>query len=136
MRKRGAVVAIVSLAAIVTVGGTTAAMAADHDDHEQAAKSVRVDLDTAKQAATTRVPGAAVTEAELDHDQGRSVWEFDLAKQTGQKYEVTVDASTGKVISARPDDARTDGHDNGSDRGHHSDRDGHSGHDQHDDEGD
>lgn len=56
-----------------------------------------------------------MTEAEIEHGHGhgRTVWEFDLVKKSGQEYEVTVDASTGRVLSAHPDDEARDGHHHG-----------------------
>lgn len=42
------------------------------------------------------------TETERDREHGRAVWEADLTRQH-QEWEVTIDAVTGKVISARLD---------------------------------
>jgi uncharacterized membrane protein YkoI len=64
--------------------------------------AVSVSADQARQIAQQKLPGATVTETDLDRDHGRAVWEVDL--NGGQRgYEVHVDGSTGKIISVHAD---------------------------------
>ncbi|RPF39007.1 PepSY domain-containing protein [Streptomyces sp. TLI_185] len=98
----------------------------DQDDDRDAdaalAKSPRIDLGQAVDAALTKVPGAA-SSAELDDDNARTAaWHVDVTDANGADHEVTVDARSGKVAAAHtdhddsghsdgngPSDDRTDG---------------------------
>ncbi|NEC45928.1 PepSY domain-containing protein [Streptomyces sp. SID8016] len=81
------------------------------DRSPAAAKSARTTLDQAVAAALRSVPGT-VTEAELDADDddhdGRAVWELDVRGSDKQWHDVTVDATTGKVLKTRQDDDSND----------------------------
>ncbi|MFD8584484.1 PepSY domain-containing protein [Streptomyces californicus] len=76
-----------------------------------AAKNARTTLDQAVAAALRSVPGT-VTEAELDADDddhdGRAVWELDVRGSDKKWHDVTVDATTGKVLKTRQDDDNDD----------------------------
>ncbi|WP_031089807.1 PepSY domain-containing protein [Streptomyces sp. NRRL WC-3549] len=114
--------AIAALTAAVLVGGgiaTAAAFTGDDggDDRGRVSQSAdrttgsrtageRVTLDQAVAAALKAVPGT-VTEAELDRDEDagdRVVWELDVYGTDKAWHDVTVDAGSGKVLSARDDD--------------------------------
>ena len=93
MIKHGIVLAgVLSLA----VGGCAS------DRQEQAAllAQVRISKDQAAQAALAKTPGGRIKAAELDNDQGKLVWWFDIAIPGSKDItEVDVDALTGGVIS-------------------------------------
>lgn len=78
-----------------------------------AAKSAGISLDQAVAAALKSVPGT-VTEAGLDRDDddhdGRAVWELDVRGSDKKWHDVTVDATSGKVLKTRDgdDDDRDD----------------------------
>lgn len=63
----------------------------------------RVDVRISPAAAVDRVlkamPGD-ITELELDHDDGRYVWEADVLAQDGGWHEVTLDADSGKLLDS------------------------------------
>ncbi|WNF29638.1 PepSY domain-containing protein [Streptomyces sp. C11-1] len=130
--KRNATIAAITAA--VLIGGTAAATVAfadddgdrtptrsagmvnsadAPDDRAPAAKeSARITLDQAVAAALKSVPGT-VTEAELDDDDdddhnGRTVWELDVHGSDKKWHDVTVDATTGKVLKTRQDDDNDD----------------------------
>ncbi|PWS51264.1 peptidase M4, partial [Streptomyces sp. FT05W] len=70
----------------------------------------RVGVDGAVAAALKAVPGT-VTEAERDEDdddRARAVWELDVYGSDQVWHDVTVDASSGKVLSDREDDGDDD----------------------------
>ena len=56
-----------------------------------------VSVDDARAAALVAIPGAAVTEADLDDEDGFLVYEIGLAHDR-QEIEVVVDAGTGDVL--------------------------------------
>ncbi|MFD8615940.1 MULTISPECIES: PepSY domain-containing protein [unclassified Streptomyces] len=74
-------------------------------------KDTRVTFDQAVAAALKSVPGT-VTEAGLDDDDddhdGRTVWELDVYGSDRTWHDVTVDATTGKVLKSREDDDNDD----------------------------
>ncbi|MYT97517.1 MULTISPECIES: PepSY domain-containing protein [unclassified Streptomyces] len=83
-----------------------------NDDRSPATgTTTTITLDQAVAAALKSVPGT-VTEAELDDDDddhgGRTVWELDVHGSDKKWHDVTVDATTGKVLKTRQDDDNDD----------------------------
>ncbi|ALC27480.1 PepSY domain-containing protein [Streptomyces sp. CFMR 7] len=82
-----------------------------NDDRSPATGTTTITLDQAVAAALKSVPGT-VTEAELDDDDddhgGRTVWELDVHGSDKKWHDVTVDATTGKVLKTRQDDDNDD----------------------------
>lgn len=60
----------------------------------------KVSEDSARAIALASVPGATVKEGELEKENGKLIWSFDL-KVAGKRgvEEVQVDAITGKIVS-------------------------------------
>ncbi|MFI7234776.1 PepSY domain-containing protein [Streptomyces cyaneofuscatus] len=77
------------------------------DDRSTGTQATRITLDQAVAAALKSVPGT-VTEAGPDDDDddndGRTVWELDVYGSDRTWHDVTVDATTGKVMKTRDDD--------------------------------
>ena len=63
------------------------------------AREAKVSKDSATAIALARVPGAKVQSAEIERENGRLIWSFDL-KTAGKSGidEVNVNALTGKVV--------------------------------------
>ncbi len=82
-----------------------------NDDRSPATGTTTITLDQAVAAALKSVPGT-VTEAELDDDDddhdGRTVWELDVHGSDRKWHDITVDATTGKVLKTREDDDNDD----------------------------
>ncbi len=51
-----------------------------------------------------QLPGFTVLEVEIDVENGRIVYEFDIIDSSGRLKEVEVDAATGKVLKIEDDD--------------------------------
>lgn len=64
----------------------------------QPAAAGPISASQARQLAQQAVPGATITETELDHEHGQAVWEIDLSKGSCD-YEVKISAATGKILS-------------------------------------
>lgn len=62
-----------------------------------------IGVEKAKSIAKGEVPGATVTKAKLDRDDGVAVYEVELYKD-GLEYEFTIDAKTGKILEMDIDD--------------------------------
>lgn len=88
----------------------------DFDDRAEAAAiaSFRTDARAAAEAALAVRPGT-VTSVDADDDDGPAgTWEVEIRGEDGKRYEVTVDASTGKAVkpgTGRQVDDRDDDHD-------------------------
>ncbi len=60
----------------------------------------KVSKETAQQAALAKVPGGTVKDGELEKENGKLIWSFDIAiPGTKDIKEVAVDAITGDVIA-------------------------------------
>lgn len=108
-------IVIAAVTAAVLVGGTAATAAAltGDDSHGSDARTTgksstassvaaRVTVGDAVKAAVRAVPGT-VTEAELDDEDGRLVWELDVYGSDKAWHDVTVDPGNGKVLGKHVD---------------------------------
>ncbi|WP_016699911.1 PepSY domain-containing protein [Actinoalloteichus spitiensis] len=62
----------------------------------------KISYEEAERIALERVPGARVTEVELDEDDGRYEWEIELRKDR-MEYDIDIDAVTGDIIGYEED---------------------------------
>jgi len=66
----------------------------------------RVGEAEARAAALARVPGGTVKSRELEKENGRLIWTFDIATQASRGLtEVHVDAKSGRVIAVKKESA-------------------------------
>ncbi|WP_016907355.1 PepSY domain-containing protein [Streptomyces xiaopingdaonensis] len=89
-----------------TAGSQRAQAGASSLDREDRG-DVRISATGAVDRVLKAVPGD-VTELELDHDDGRYVWEADVLGKGGGWHEVTLDADSGRLLEKhkeRADDA-------------------------------
>lgn len=81
---------------VVSLGATGATAT----DDAKLASQAKVDRLAAEKTALARVPGGKVKEGELERENGKLVWSFDIAKpKTHNITEVQVDAISGSVVS-------------------------------------
>lgn len=102
--KRKIVIAAVT-AAVLAGGGTATAVAlagGGPTSKTPSGDSTRVTVGDAAAAAVRAVPGT-VTEAELDDEDGRLVWELDVYGSDRARHDVTVDPDSGKVLGKHVD---------------------------------
>ncbi|QCQ92068.1 PepSY domain-containing protein [Rhodococcus sp. SGAir0479] len=71
----------------------------DRAKHRERVQAAVLDYAAAADAVRAEVPGGAVTELDLDSDNGVTVWEADVIDGSGTKHEVTIDAATGQVLA-------------------------------------
>ena len=65
-------------------------------------KEAKITEAQARAAALAKVPGGSVKSNELEKENGRLIWTFDIARPSIKGVtEVHVDATTGKVISIK-----------------------------------
>ena len=60
-------------------------------------------LETLKQAALQKHPGATVHESELERVYGRYVYKLELRDANGDEWDVDVDATTGEILEDKRD---------------------------------
>jgi uncharacterized membrane protein YkoI len=95
--QRKTIVAAITIPAVLALSGAVAVYALEQED--LAVTQSSVDLTAAIAAAEQHVGGKA-SSAEFERELGQSLYEIDVVKDR-TVTEVHVDASTGKVISAR-----------------------------------
>ncbi|MFF1923701.1 PepSY domain-containing protein [Streptomyces sp. NPDC058221] len=122
--KRKIVIAAVTAAVLVGGGAATAVALSGGDGDSSAPRTAagsgtsgrsgtgngtagsegtaRIAVGDAVKAAVGAVPGT-VTEAELDDEDGRVVWELDVYGSDKAWHDVTVDPGSGKVLGSRID---------------------------------
>ena len=74
------------------------------DDFESLAK---ITFEEARTTALVEVPGATLSEGELDEEDGYLVYEFEF-EQDGQEVEVVIDAGNGAVLQVEREEADDD----------------------------
>ncbi|MBO0918459.1 PepSY domain-containing protein [Streptomyces laculatispora] len=111
--KRKIVIAAVTAAVLAGGGAATAVALAGDDSNGGDARTsagsstasgdaARVAVGDAARAAVRAVPGT-VTEAELDDEDGRLVWELDVYGSDKAWHDVTVDPGNGRVLGKHVD---------------------------------
>jgi uncharacterized membrane protein YkoI len=83
--------------AILTLGGGVAIAA-------QPEAEPKIDRAAAEEVALDAVPGA-VKETELESESGSTIYEVEVAGKDGKLWEVTVDASSGRVLGQEMEEA-------------------------------
>lgn len=78
------------------------------EKHEQKqaalAAEAKISKEDAEKTALIRLPNGTIKEAELEHENGKLQWSFDVAVPDSKDImEVNVDAITGEVISVGKD---------------------------------
>ncbi|RMH32279.1 MAG: hypothetical protein D6690_14070 [Nitrospirae bacterium] len=94
---------------LVAFTGTLALSSGKEEKHADLSP-IAITLEQAIQTAKTTVPGR-VLEAELEKEDGKVVYEVDIAGADGNIHELTVDADSGKVLKNEVEDEDHDGKD-------------------------
>ncbi|MGN7407902.1 PepSY domain-containing protein [Sporosarcina sp. SAFN-010] len=71
-------------------------------NHWQNPQYRMISIEEAMMIALQQVPGHVV-KAELEYDGGSVIYEIEIRSRDGQKYEVKVDANSGKVLKVKLD---------------------------------
>jgi uncharacterized membrane protein YkoI len=93
----------------VMVDGTTGRVTSIKHESAKTMKGAapRITMAAARRAAMERVPHSTVIKEELEHKNGKPVYEFDLRVPGKAGYEeVMVDGTTGAVLSVKHETAR------------------------------
>jgi len=82
----------------------------DDDDEDLSAedrKRAKISIDEARAIALNRVSGKVIDE-ELEKENGRLQYAFDIRDADGKVFDVEIDAMTGEVLQAEEDDKDDD----------------------------
>lgn len=71
---------------------------ADRAKHRDRVQAAQLDFRAATDRVLAEVPGATVTELNLDSENGTTVWEADAIDASHAKHEVTIDAVSGQTL--------------------------------------
>lgn len=97
---------ITVFASILTLASFSAV--ADDIRPDEAAKLVSagtiLSLEKLNEAALAQHPGGRITDAELDKDFGRYVYEVEVVDANGVEWDIELDASNGSVLQNKQDD--------------------------------
>lgn len=91
-----------ALAAAFTLA-TAPARADDDQWYYEQHRNDFITFDKAAEAASQAVAGT-VTDVDFEHDWNGDHFEVDVRGKDGNKYEIVIDAKSGKVLSQRIDD--------------------------------
>jgi hypothetical protein len=87
------------LTVVVLAGGLSGCATGKHSDAKLQEQALILRSE-AEQIALARVPNGAIKEGDIEKENGKLVWSFDIAKPgTANITEVQVDAMTGQVLS-------------------------------------
>jgi hypothetical protein len=87
------------LAGAVLLGSLLGCATGKHSDAKLQEQAL-VLRSEAEQIALARVPSGAIKEGEIEKENGKLIWSFDIAKPGTPNFtEVQVDAMTGQVLS-------------------------------------
>ena len=89
----------------------------DNDDDEKLSpedtKQAKISMDEARSIALRRISGKVIDE-ELEKENGRLQYAFDIRNADGKIFDVEIDAVTGEVLQAIEEDDDDDGDTNSS----------------------
>ena len=92
-------------AALATSLFTGGAFADDRQSKLEA--QAKVSKVEAEKIALAKVPGGKIKDAEIEKEDGRLIWSFDIAKEGTKKLiEVEVDANAGEIIDSGDEDEK------------------------------
>jgi len=93
-------VELLSLAFVMLAVFAASTSMAGEESQSVLRKQAIVPDSQARKSALAKVPNGTIKSSELERENGRLIWSFDIAKtRTRNITEVQVDAKTGKIVS-------------------------------------
>jgi hypothetical protein len=76
------------------------------ESQDQLKAEATVSQTTAQSTAMAKVPNGTITSSELERENGKLVWSFDISSPSSRAVtEVQVDAKTGAIVSTKQESA-------------------------------
>lgn len=82
----------------------TSASVSAQKENTKLAKEAKITMEQARETALKRAPGK-IEEGELEKENGKLVYSFDIRTSDGMITEVQVDAKSGEIVSVEKEDA-------------------------------
>ena len=84
--------------AVISLTALAASSALAHESEAQLRAEAKVTKNDAEKTALAKVPKGTIKDGELEKENGRLIWSFDIAMPHSRNItEVQVDAKTGKI---------------------------------------
>ncbi len=93
----------ISVAALLAAGTALADVSMDDAAKLQESGEIK-SYDALNQIALKEHPGATITDTELEDSHGKYVYELELRDETGQEWDMDIDAASGEVLQNQQDD--------------------------------
>jgi uncharacterized membrane protein YkoI len=87
------------------VAGSAAAWSVQQEEQAGLLARAAVSMESAQETALAAFPGARIDESEIEEENGRLIYSFELAGTQSGSVEVEVDAMTGELLPAEVDDS-------------------------------
>ncbi len=85
---------------LVLVLGVSFSAAAAEESQAELKMQATITQEAAAKTALTKVPGGKIKSAEIEKENGKLIWSFDISMPTSTSItEIQVDAKTGKIAS-------------------------------------
>lgn len=105
--RRTQLITVTTAAVVALLGGGLAYSAQAGGDEMASGKAPAVTLEQAIATAKAKFPGR-VLEAELEDEDGKAVYDVEIATATGETREVVVDASSGQITESAVENEETE----------------------------
>lgn len=92
----------------VVLAQPAAAQEKEVKQNAKLAKQAKISMEKAREIAQVKEPNGKIEEAELEKENGKLVYSFDIRNEKGTITEVQVDARTGKVVSVEEEDKQAE----------------------------
>jgi uncharacterized membrane protein YkoI len=90
---------IINLVAVITAV-VVAGCASEQREQAEMQSQAKISKEQAQQTALAKAPGGTIKEGELENENGKLIWSFDIATPDSKNtIEVNVDAITGSIVS-------------------------------------
>lgn len=98
------------LIGIMAISAISASAQNDKDVKQNAklAKQAKITPEQARATAQAKEPNGTIESSELEKENGKLVYSFDIRNEKGTITEVQVDAKTGKVVSVEEEDKQAE----------------------------
>lgn len=106
MKRRSRILSAVLLSVLAfgSVAGADAAQEARHESQRELKREAKITMKQARATALAQVPEGKIKSSELERENGRLIYSFDIRAGSGIK-EVQIDATTGAVIEVTDESA-------------------------------
>ena len=93
-------ITIATVVASLAIAGSAAAQKTKPETQAQLMRQAKISKTVATKTALAQVPGGKVKSSEIERENGKLIYSFDIKTSKPGVTEVNVDAITGKIVSS------------------------------------